>query len=531
MTLFSRRRILQATVWAGPVWGAAAADSARGASGKGASADVVEWGAREAARRIRQGDIKAEDYFARLIRQCNEHKFLNGIASLDAARMLETAREIDRARRRGEKLGPAAGVAVAVKDQIAVAGYPAASGNPALKTYRPPRSAVVVDALVAAGAVAFAKTTCPNMTGNSNLMSQADSYSPAYGVVRNPYAPERMAGGSSGGSGVVLAARMVPAALGEDTNGSVRVPAAFCGVAGLRPSTYTIENALQGTRHKRYSDEGFVIDATRLDTIGPMARTVADVAFLDELVTGERAPDMAIRDVRIAIPRADYWDQEWVDPRVAKVTQAAFARLREAGADLVEIDYLGLRATVGDLGRLSDMALAAQELSAEPEAPDRVAKWLAVHMSHINVAQFNGVPVANKPRRFWRPLRLSVDEQRQLLRESARRYQELFRSNNVVAIAAPTVPVLPQIFTPAGPTDFETSEIKGKTLDQAALIITQSVIAPRYGAPALSLPIGLADGLPVGLELDGLPGHDSNILAFGRAVENVLGPLPPPRMS
>ena len=100
MTLISRRRILQATFWAGPVClGAAAADSVPVASGKSASAEVVEWGAREAARRIRQGDIKAEDYFARLIRQCNEHRYLNAIASLDAARMLETAREIDRDRK------------------------------------------------------------------------------------------------------------------------------------------------------------------------------------------------------------------------------------------------------------------------------------------------------------------------------------------------------------------------------------------------------------------------------------------------
>jgi indoleacetamide hydrolase len=530
MPLLSRRRILQATFWAGPVClGAAAADSVPVASGKSASAEVVEWGACEAARRIRQGDIKAEDYYARLIRQCNEHKYLNAIASLDAARMLETAREIDRARNRGEKLQAGAGVAVAVKDQIAVAGCPAASGNPALKSYRPARSAAVVDALVRAGAVPFAKTTCPNMTGNSNLMSQEDSYSPVYGVVRNPYAPDRMAGGSSGGSGVALAARMVPAALGEDTNGSVRVPAAFCGVAALRPSTYTIENALKGTRHKRYSDDGLIIDATRLDTIGPMARTVADVAFLDELVTGERAPDMSIKDVRIAIPRADYWDQEWVDPRVAKVTQAAFARLREAGANLVEIDYLGLRATVGDLGRLSDMALAAQQLNVEPDAPDRAAKWLAAYMPQVTVAEFNGVPVANKPRHFWHLLRLSLGQQRQLLSESERKYQDLFRSYNVGAIAAPTVPVLPQILTPGGPTDFETTDVKGRTFDRASLIITQSVIAPRYGAPGLSLPIGLADGLPVGLELDGLPGHDSQILGLGIALERVLGPLPPPR--
>jgi indoleacetamide hydrolase len=527
--LISRRKILKATAWATPIClGVSATRFLHMATARGASTDLVDLGAREVASHIQKGDITAEAYFARLIRQCNDHKFLNGIVSLDDARMLEVARTIDRARSRGEKLGPAAGVAVAVKDQIAVAGYPAASGNPALKAYRPIRSALVVAALVKAGAVPFAKTSCPNMTGNSSLMDQADSYSPAYGVVRNPYDPTRTPGGSSGGSAVVLAARMVPAALGEDTNGSVRVPAALCGVAGLRPSTYTIENALERTKRKRYSDEGLVISATRLDTIGPMARTVADVAYLDELITGEPTRTIGIKGVRLAIPRPDYWDQAWVDSRVAKVTQAAFAKLRDAGALLIEIDYLGLRSSVGDLGSLSAMAMAVERLNAPP--PESIAKWLAANMPQITVDQFNGIPVSSQTRKFGQVPYLSVDDQMTLLRESAHKYQEIFRSHNVAAIAAPTIPVLPPIFTPTGPTDFETIEINGKTLDEGSVIITQTVIASRYGAPGLSIPVGLAQGLPVGLELDGLPGMDSEILGLGVAVEKVLGPLPPPRV-
>src|SRR5262247_3372746 len=112
-----------------------------------------------------------------------------------------------------------------------------------------------------------------------------------FGAVHNPYDLNRIPGGSSGGSGAILAARIVPAALGLDTNGSIRCPSAFCGVAGLRPSTYTIENAIAGTSRKRYADDGLVIPpARRLDTIGPMARTVADVAFLDAIITDDGAP-------------------------------------------------------------------------------------------------------------------------------------------------------------------------------------------------------------------------------------------------
>jgi len=525
---WSRRSILKAMVWAAPICMGAARSNPPPVAASIASTGLVDLGAREVATHIRNGDLKAEVYFSRIIEQCHHCRFLNGIAHLDEERIVTVARGIDQARSRGERLGPAAGVPVAVKDQIAVAGYPAVSGNPALRTYRPARNAVVVDALVKAGAVPFAKTTCPNMTGNSSLMAQVDSYSPAYGVVRNPYDPTRMAGGSSGGSGVVLAARMAPAALGEDTNGSIRVPAAFCGVVGFRPSTYTIRNALKGAKRKRYSDDGLVISADRLDTIGPMARSVADVAFLDEVITGERAPTIGVHDVRIGIPRRDYWDQEWVDPVVASITQAAFQRLLDAGAHLIEIDYLRLRSTVGYLGGLSAMAMAAQLLNEEPVPPGRIAEWLSANMPGTTVDEFNGAPISNQERDFGRFSYLPAGEQKQILLASARIYRETFVSNNIIAIAAPTVPILPQVFTPTGSTDFETVDINGKTLDRASVIITQTVIAPRYGAPSLSLPVGLAAGLPVGLGLDGLPGEDRGILGLGIALEGVLGSPRPP---
>jgi Asp-tRNA(Asn)/Glu-tRNA(Gln) amidotransferase A subunit family amidase len=198
---------------------------------------------------------------------------------------------------------------------------------------------------------------------------------------------------------------------------------------------------------------------------------------------------------------------------------------------LIEIDYLGLRSTVGGLGSFTAMSMAAAQLNAESEPPDSVAKWLAANMPGITVEQFNGVPISTQARQFGQYPRLSEEEQTRLLAVSAQKYQEIFRSNNVVAIAAPTVPVLPQRFTPTGSTDFETIEIKGKTIDRGSVIIAQSIIAPRYGAPGLSVPAGLSEGLPVGLEFDGMPGRDSEILGLGIAVENVLGPLPAPRAS
>jgi mandelamide amidase len=153
---------------------------------------------------------------------------------------------------------------------------------------------------------------------------------------------------------------------------------------------------------------------------------------------------------------------------------------------------------------------------------------LRAHLPGISLDQFNGPPVPNQERGLGQAPNLPVPEQAALLRAAARAYRELYSAHGVAAIGAPTVPVPPQIFTPGGPTDFETVEINGRMLDLGAVAIAQTIVAPRYGAPGLSLPVGLTAGLPVGLELDGLPGRDSELLGIGLAVEAVFGPLPPP---
>jgi hypothetical protein len=154
-TSLTRRRFLEAAAIAPLAFRGQAATT---------QADLLELGAREAVDRIRRGELKAEGYVAELLKQYNAHKDLNLVTSIDEARVLEAARSVDRARARGAKLGPAAGLPFAVKDQIEVAGYPATAGNGALRGYVPKRNAVVVERLVAAGAIPFCMTTLPDMT-------------------------------------------------------------------------------------------------------------------------------------------------------------------------------------------------------------------------------------------------------------------------------------------------------------------------------------------------------------------------------
>jgi mandelamide amidase len=491
--------------------------------------EFLALGARDAVLRIRRGEIKAEAYAARLLAEYAAHRYLNVATTIDGERVLAGARAVDRARARGARLGAAAGLPFAAKDQIAIAGYPASGGNAALRGYVPRHSAAVVERLVAAGAIPFCKTTLPDMVVVDGLMHQASSHSDAFGPVRNPYDPTRIPGGSSGGSAAIVAARIVPAALGLDTNGSVRCPSALCGVVGFRPSTYTIENAINHANRKRYSDEGLVIPpARRLDTIGPIARTVADVAFLDTLITGETVRPITLRRTRIGVPRSDYWEQDEVDPDVARVIQDALTRLREAGATLVEIDFdAELRGIVGTLVKPTPAGIFSGD-GLEAPVPSRatIAEWLEVHAPGVTVEQvYAGRPV-REGRRSFPP----VEEQVRVLTEAAHRYSEIYRSHGVVALAYPTVPTVATPIRAGGPREplGESIIIRGKPIEEGRVIAANIFIAPRMGAAGLNVPAGLARGLPVGLELDAEPGRDTSLLALGVAVQEAIGRIPPP---
>jgi indoleacetamide hydrolase len=493
---------------------------------------LLELGAQGVVAAIRDGTFTAESCVMQLLAHYEAHKDLNIANAIDPGRVLEAARAVDRSRARGVRLGPAAGLPFAVKDQISVAGYPTTGGNGALRGYIPKRNAPVVQRLVDAGAIPFCMTALPDMIVVDGLMHQISAHSESFGAVRNPYDRTRIPGGSSGGNGAILAARIVPVALGLDTNGSIRLPSAFCGVVGLRPSTFTIENALRGTNRKRYSDEGLVLPpALRLDTIGPMARTVSDVAFLDTVITGEPVPTVDLRRVRIGIPRPDYWERDDVDPAVVKVIQEAFAKLRNAGCALVEIDLDGeVRSIVGSLFRPTPAAVIAGDgMNAPRPSRDTMAQWLRENAPDVTVeAMHRGRPIRDGRRTFP-----PVDEQIALLNEAARRYGEVYRTHRVNAIAYPTIPIVAPRLRPEGPKEplGEMITIKGKPIEEGRVIAQNVFMAPRLGAAALSVPVGLSEGLPVGLELDALPGNDSELLGLGIAVQAVVGRIPPPSFS
>ena len=255
---------------------------------------------------------------------------LNVFLSLTKARALAQAGRVDEAAAKGDALAPLAGIPVGIKDVLVMQGAPATAGSKILQGYQPPYDATAVAKLEAAGAVLLGKINCDEFAmGSSNENS-------AYGPVRNPVDPERVPGGSSGGSAAAVAANMAVATLGSDTGGSIRQPASFCGVVGVLPT------------YGRVSRYGLIAFASSLDRVGPFAANVRDAATLLSVIAGHDpkdatsspapVPDYAaesdqpVEGLRIGVP-AEYF-AEGLDPEVRVAIEKGIAALEKAGCSV-----------------------------------------------------------------------------------------------------------------------------------------------------------------------------------------------------
>jgi indoleacetamide hydrolase len=475
-------------------------------------ADLGELTATEAAGHIKDGNLTAESYATALLRICKASHDLNALTWMSEEKLLEAARRSDLARARGEALGSLTGIPVVVKDNIDTIGFPTSAATSSLKDNHPTGNAPIVDALEASGAYVFAKANMHELAGGGT------SSNPVFGPVRNPYDRARVAGGSSGGTAAAIAARMAPIGLGTDTAGSVRIPSAFCGTVGLRPTS---------VGGKRYSSDGIVPLALDLDTAGPMARCVADVALMHAALTGHGLSQPAALDrIRIGIPRQHYW--EALDPEVERVAREAIALLREAGVTFVEVDasaYIQEADTVFwtllNVGIRDDLRHYFQRYN----------------MKFQSEAVIEAIASKDTRRLFALACEADVPAERMVEARGAVRtrvaqiYETMFRTYGISAIAFPTEPLVAPLIK-AGGDEFEDQvDVNGKPVSKIDILIRNTRLTCALGAPGLSMPAGLTtNGLPVGLELDGLPGNDGALLGLGLSVEATLGRLPAPAM-
>ncbi len=252
---------------------------------------------------IKNGTLKAETYMTAMIARAKAASGLNAMIFLNEAEALKAAKAVDADKAAGKTLGALAGLPIVVKDNINTKDMKTTGGTSALRHHQPKTNAPSLQKLVDAGAIVLGKSNLHEWAfgiTSTNFTLGTDQSGTAARPCKNPYDNTRIPGGSSGGTAVAVAARFAPAGLGTDTGGSTRVPASFCGIAGFRPSVG--DGAGQGRRYPDTANDALPISTTR-DTVGPMGRTVADLALLDAVITGGAVPTAkALKGLKIGLP-------------------------------------------------------------------------------------------------------------------------------------------------------------------------------------------------------------------------------------
>jgi aspartyl-tRNA(Asn)/glutamyl-tRNA(Gln) amidotransferase subunit A len=484
----------------------------------------------EAARRVRDpkdaltARALVDESLRRIARLDGRlHAFLHVAPELARAQ----ADRVDEAVKQGRDPGPLAGAPLAVKDNLEVAGLPLTCGSRILAGYVPPRDATVIARAVAAGACVVGKTNLDEFAMGSSTENSA------FGPTRNPHDLACVPGGSSGGSAAAVAARLVSLALGSDTGGSIRQPAALCGVAGFKPS------------YGRVSRSGLVAFASSLDQVGPFARTVEDAALLHHVIAGPdpldatsqpaahawsrtppAAPPTSLQGLRVGRV-AEMGLGAKPDADVARALDGAWKTLGAAGARAVDVSV----PLAGGAGIPTYYIVAPAEASSNLARFDGVRYGLRVPGEGLD-----GLYAATRGQGFGAEVRRRIlvgtfvlsagyadayyKQAMAVRRALAAQMEAAFEQADVLLSA--TTP------TPA----FRVGE---KASDPVAMYVCDvlTVVANLAGLPALSLPAGTtAAGLPVGVQLWARAGDDERLLAVARLLEARLGtPSPVPALA
>ena len=420
------------------------------------------------AERLRDGELSPREAVTSYLERIEAHTALNAYITVRAE---EALREADSALR-----GPLYGVPVALKDVIDVAGTPTTAASKILRNHVPDKDAPVVERLRAAGAIVLGKLNLHEFAYG------AMTTSPHFGPALNPWDLDRICGGSSGGSGAAAAADLAAGTLGTDTAGSIRIPAAFCGVTGLRPS------------HGLVPTDGVVPVSSSFDTVGPIARSAEDCSLLMEAIAPEYRPEPAAADVRGLRIGVVAWLIERAQPAIAATVTDAIEELHALGAAVTTVEI-----------PLHQQAGTIQQLMMLLEAAQFHLPWLRTRLADygddIRARLMAGLFLPSTAYVTGLRARRSYREQ----------LSEVFE--RVDLLVAPEMPfVAPRIGE-------ETVELQGERIPYRLSFIPFNSPWSLAGLPAASVPCGFVDGLPVGLALVGRPLADATVLRVARAFQ------------
>ena len=473
------------------------------------------------AAAVVSGRVSARDVVEESLGRAGRSREAHG-SFLHVAReaALEAADAVDRRIAAGEAL-PLAGVPLAVKDNINVAGLPSTAGSRVLEGFVAADDATCVARLRAAGCVVVGKTSCDEFgMGSSNESS-------AFGPVRNPWDVSRVPGGSSGGSAAAVAGLATPLAIGTDTGGSVRQPASFCSLVGVKPTW------------GRVSRYGLLAYASSLDQAGPLARNVRDAALALAAMAGHDSrdatslrspvPDLLARledgvaGLRVGLLAEARDPEGGLDPEVGAILDATAALLERAGASVLRVSVP--RVATG---------VAAYYVLATAEASSNLARYDGVRFGarREGGGGLAGLYRATRTAGFGPEVRRRIllgtfalsAGYREAWYERAQRVRALLSRDFEAAFGVCDAILCPTAPTPAFP-------LGSLVSDPLAMYLADVFTVPPSlaGLPAVSVPAGLSrEGLPVGMQLVGPSGSEPLLLAAARAVERGTGPLEPP---
>ncbi len=458
--------------------------------------------ARESLARIREAD-----------------PVLRAFLTVDEDKALARAAAVDEWIRRRTPNLPLAGVPVAVKDNICTRGLRTTCGSKILEHYVPPYNATVVERLENAGGVVIGKTNCDEFAMGSSTENSA------YQVTRNPYDLDRVAGGSSGGSAVAVAAGMAPLALGSETGGSVRQPASFCNVTGLKPT------------YGRISRYGLVAFASSLDNIGPISNTPRDMALFLSVIAGrdehdatsagapladyEAALDEPVRGLRLGIPK-EYFGAG-LEPEVRAVIDRAIKNVEVLGGELVEISMPH-----------TDYAIADYYIIAPAEASSNLARYDGVRYGE----RAPGVKELSEMYKRTRNAGFGAEVKRRIMVGTYALSSGYYEAYYGRAMKVRTLikqdyehafEKVHAVLTPVSPTP--AFRIGERIEDPIAMYLSDiyTVTANLAGVPSLSVPCGFTSaGLPVGLQILSYQFREALILRLAEQYSRAYPVTAPP---
>ena len=487
--------------------------------------------ARDVIQRVRSGETSSVEVTQSVLDRIESAEpTLNAFVSVDVERALARAESIDKRRSRGEELGDLAGVPIAVKDVICVRGGRTTCGSRILEHYVAPYDATVVERLHQADAVLVGKT---NMDEFAMGSSCENSF---FGPTRNPADPDRVPGGSSGGSAAAVAAHETILALGSDTGGSVRQPAGYCGVVGLKPT------------YGRVSRYGLVAFASSLDQIGPVAKDVADAALLLSVIAGHDSRDATSVDEAVPdypqkltgeveglkVGLAEEHFGAGLDEEIRSAVEETARRLEEQGAEIVSPLSLAVAAN-------PDYCIGAYYIIATAEASANLSRYDGVKFGFRHRGQGDGRADLLEMYRQSRSSGFGAEVKRRIMLGTyvlsagyyeayyleAQKVRTLIRRDFEKAFARCDV-----LLSPVAPT---TAFPIGEQIDdplQMYLNDVYTVSVNLAGIPGISVPAATSsEGLPIGVQLLAAPFREEALLQAARAVELGLPSIPTPMRS